>query len=255
MSIGNRVPRWGAAFVAIAIQSQILAAAEIRVVATSGVSALMPDVATAFERTTGHKLVIRYGLIPFQQQQIATGDFDLAIVPSNVLDAGVQSHNIAADTRTLLARVRLAVGFRAGGLKPDIGSVEAFRRAMLNATSVSYVTSESAGMTVTKGFERLGIADQMRAKTKAQESVARVWQAVAKGEADLGFGLTSNVLAVPGVEVAGLLPPELQYTIVIAAGIGATARDAGAARNFVEFLQSPSARSAMKARGLEPEAQ
>lgn len=121
-------------------------------------------------------------------------------------------------------------------------------RAMLNATSVPYVTKEPAGMAITKGFARLGIADEMRTKTMPQESVADVWRAVANGEAELGFGFTSNALAVPGVQVAGALPSELQSIIRIVAGVGAAARDAGAARDFIAFLQSPHVRVSCRRR-------
>jgi molybdate transport system substrate-binding protein len=255
MCISPYAFRCGAAFVAFAIQSQVLAAAEIRVVSTPAVATLMQDVVPGFERTTGHKLAIRYGLNPFQREQIAAGDFDVVIVPSFILDEGIQSGKVAADTRTPLARVQLAVGIRAGAARPDVSSVASFKRAMLNAKSVSYVTDEPSGKTVTGGFERLGIADEMRTKTKHHESVARVWQAVANGEAELGFGLTSNAMGVTGVEVAGAFPSELQFIVVMTAGIGVAARDVGTATDFIRFLQSPPVRALMRPKGLEAEGQ
>jgi len=255
MCIITNAFRFGAAFVAFVIQSQALAAAEIRVVSTPAVATLMRDVVPEFERTTGHKLAIRYGLNPFQREQIAAGDFDVVIVPSFILDEGIQSRKVAADTRTPLARVQLAVGTRAGAAKPNISSVASFKQAMLNAKLVSYVTDEPSGKTVTAGFERLGIAGEMRAKTKHHESVARVWQAVASGEVELGFGLTSNAMGAPGVEVAGAFPSELQFIVVMAAGIGVTARYVGVAGDFIRFLQSPPVRALMTPKGLEPEGQ
>ncbi len=227
-------------------------AAEIRVIASPGLSAAFGDLGPQFERVTGHTLAIQYGLVVAQNQRINSGEFDLAIVPGFVLDDAIKQGRIAAATRTAVARVDLGVGMRAGAVKPDLASVDAFKRALLNAKSVTYVTDEPAGRTIIKGFERLGIAESMNAKTKSQTNVARVWQAVASGEVELGFGFTSNLLSVRGVELAGPFPSELQYSVEMTAGIGVTAKQADAARVFIKYLLAPEAVAAMKAKGLEP---
>ena len=227
-------------------------AGEIRVIASPGLSAAFGDLSPQFERVTGHTLAIQYGLVVAQKQRIELGEFDLAIVPAFVLDDAIKQGTIAANTRTAVARASLGIGVRAGTVKPDLSSVEDFKRALLNAKSVAYVTDEPAGRTIIKGFERLGIAESMNAKTKSQTSVARVWQAVAGGEVELGFGFTSNLLSVQGVEFAGPFPSELQYSVVMTAGIGATAKQADAARVFIKYLLAPEAVAAMKAKGLEP---
>ena len=234
------------------VQGMAAVAGEIRIVASPGISGVLGQVGPLFERASGHTLAIQYGLVPAQKQQIGSGEFDLAIVPSFVLDEAITQGKIAAGSRTAVARALVAVGVRAGTAKPDVSSLDAFKRVMLAAKSVSYVTNEPTGVNIAKGFERLGIAEAMNAKTKSQESVQRVWQAVANGDVELGFGFTSNALAVPGVEVAGPFPEELQFPTIMAAGIGSSARQADAAKALITYLLSSEVAAVIKAKGLEP---
>ena len=227
-------------------------AAEVRVIATPALSASMAELGPQFERATGHTLVIRYALVVAQKQQIDAGEFDLAIVPSFVLDDAIKGGRIDAHTRATVARVSLSVGVRAGAPKPDLTSIDAFKRAMLNARSLSYVTDEPTGRHLAKGFESLGIAESMKAKTRSEETVARVWEAVASGEVELGFGLASNAVAVRGVELAGSLPRELQYYVTMIAGVGTAARQGDAAKALINYLMAPEAAAVMKAKGMEP---
>lgn len=236
----------------LCIQGTAAEAAEIRVVTSPGLSAVFKVVGPQFERATGHKLTFQYGLEATQKQHIQAGEFDLAIVPSHVLDDAIKDGKIAADSRTPVARAGLSVGVRAGATKPDVGSVDAFKHAMVAAKSVAYAANESTGRQIAKDFETLGIAEIMKAKTKPQETVTLVWQAVASGDAELGFSFTSNLLSAPGVELAGPFPIELQYSVVLAAGIGSAARDANAAKAFIKYLRAPEAASVLKAKGLEP---
>ncbi len=114
--------------------------------------------------------------------------------------------------------------------------------------------TSSTGRQIAKDFESLGIAEIMKAKTKPQKTVTLVWQAAASGDAELGFSFTSNLLSAPGVELAGPFPAELQYSVVLAAGIGSAARQADAAKSFIKYLLTPEAASVLKAKGLEPPA-
>ena len=227
-------------------------AAEIRIIASPGLSAALKVLGPQFERATGHSLALQYGLEAAQKQHIQASDFDLAIIPSNVLDNAIKEGKIAADTRTPVARVDLAVGVRAGAAKPDVTSVDAFKHAMVAAKSVAYAANESTGRHIAKGFESLGIAEIMKAKTKPQKTVALVWQAVASGDAELGFSFASNLLSARGVELAGPFPTELQYSVVLAAGIGIAARQTDAAKAFIKYLRTSQAGSVLKAKGLEP---
>jgi molybdate transport system substrate-binding protein len=226
-------------------------AAEIRVIASPGLSTVFGVLGPQFERATGHTLAMQYGLLAAQKQQIEAGAFDVAIIPSSVLDDAIKQGKITAETRTPVARVSLGVGVRADTAKPDLTSLDAFKRTLLNAKSVSYVTDEPTGRHIAMGFERLGIADAMKAKTMSQETTARVWQAVASGEVELGFGFASNALSVRGVELAGPFPPELQYSVVMTAGVGVAARQADGAKALIRYLLAPEAAEVMKEKGME----
>ena len=210
-------------------------AAEIRVVTSPGLSAVFKLLGPQFERTTGNTVTFRYGLQAEQKKQIEAGDFDLAIVPSDVLDGGVKAGTIVAETRVDVARVDLGLGAGASAAKPDIRSVDSFKRAMLAAKSVAYIADKPTGTQIANDFQKLGIAEIMKVKTKLQKTVSLVWKAVATGEAELGFGFTSNILSIQGVELAGHLPTELQYFVEMTAGVASTAQEAGwPAAGFVD---------------------
>ena len=213
---------------------------------------MFDDLAPQFERATGHTLAIRYGLVAAQKELINSGYFDLAIVPAPVLDTAIKESRIALDTRIEVARVGLGVAVRVGSVRPQLVSIEAYKRVLLNAKSVSFITFEPAGKAIITGFERLRIAEQMKAKTKSHDSAARVLQTVASGEVELAFGVISNILAFRDVELAGPVPPELQYYIVMTAGIGVKAKQPDAARALVKYLLTPTAAAVMKMKGLEP---
>jgi molybdate transport system substrate-binding protein len=125
------------------------------------------------------------------------------------------------------------------------------KAALLKAQSIAFLPASAAGAQVTKVFEKLGIADEMKAKTKVQTSPAAIPQVVAKGDAELGIFLI-NVLMAPGVELAGPFPKEIQQELVFAAAVAAESKNAEAAKAFVAFLQTPASTTIIKAKGMEP---
>jgi molybdate transport system substrate-binding protein len=140
---------------------------------------------------------------------------------------------------------------RTGATKPDISSVEAFKRALIAAKSIAYSDSASGVYVSTELFQRLGIADELRAKSKEIKS-ERVGNVVARGEAEIGFQQVSELLPVPGIDFVGPIPAELQKITVFSAGIAAGAKDPNAAKTLIEFLASPAAIATIKKSGLEP---
>ena len=138
-----------------------------------------------------------------------------------------------------------------GAPKPDLHTPAAFKKSMLDAQSIAYIPASAAGSYVTGVFERLGIAEQMKAKTKPQTATTQIPQAVAKGEAELGVFLV-NVLIGPGVELAGSFPAELQQELVFTAAVAVDAKEADAAKAFIDFLTSPAATAVIKAMGMKP---
>ena len=117
---------------------------------------------------------------------------------------------------------------------------------------MTYIAEGATGSILAKAFDRLGIAEQMKAKTKLQQAPERIGRAVAAGEAELGFATTNILLSVPGVELAGLFPPELQEYLVLTAGVGSAAEQPDAAKALIKHLTSPETLAVIKAKGLEP---
>jgi len=153
-------------------------------------------------------------------------------------------------TGTDIARVGFGVAIRAGAPKPDVGTSEALKQTLLKAQSIALFPESAAGAYVLKTFERLGIGEAMKAKTKAMP-LGKITEAVAKGEAELGVFLT-NVLIAPGVELAGPFPAELQQDLVFTGALAADTREAEAARAFIGYLKSPEAAAVLKAKGMNP---
>src|SRR5207253_7230521 len=171
----------------------------------------------------------------------------------SALNELIREGKVVADSRADLARSKIGVVVRTGAPKPDIASVEAFKRTLLAAKSIAYSDSASGVYLSTVLFPRLGIADQIAGKSRMipAEPVAAV---VARGEAEIGFQQVSELLPVKGVELVGTLPPELQKVTVFSAGIAAKAGQPEAGRALIRFLTSPEAATAIEASGLEPAA-
>jgi len=163
----------------------------------------------------------------------------------------IRNGQVLSGSRVDLARSAIGLAVRAGAPKPDIGSVEALTRTLLRAKSIAYSASVSGDYLSKELVQRLGIADEVLPKSRRIER-ERVGAVVARGEAELGFQQISELLPVPGIEVVGPLPPEVQRITVFSAGVAATSRDPDAARAFIRFLASPAAKGTIERSGLEP---
>jgi molybdate transport system substrate-binding protein len=240
------------AFALPILLAQVPDAAEIRVLCMPGMSAAMAEIDPLFEGATGYKLSIRYGLPSQSQEALDSGAFDLVALDSDAVDDLVKQNKVIRATRADIARMGIGVAVRAGAPKPDISTVEAFKRALLNARSISFTKDSAAGIYIANMMERLGIAEQMRPKTKLMGGGGQNPRAVAAGEVELGLSVISDILPVTGVELVGPFPPELQHYVVISGAVGTTARQPEAARALIRFLTAPTATPILKAKGLEP---
>jgi molybdate transport system substrate-binding protein len=228
-------------------------AAEVRVLSALGMRPVMTELGPQFERATGHKLVIQYELIGVLKRQIDAGErFDVAILTTPFMDDLVKQGKIAAAARTDIARSGLGVFVRTGAPKPDTSSADAFRRTMLNAKSISYPKEGATAIYLASLFERLGIAEQMQAKTRHAPGARGGAQFVADGEAELGLGVISAFEPVPGAEVIVPFPPELQNYVGYTGGIATAPMQAEAGRALLNFLTAPAAVPVLKAKGMEP---
>jgi molybdate transport system substrate-binding protein len=228
-------------------------AAEIKVIASVGVRAVLTNLAPAFERSSGHKLSIVYGTAVPLKRQIDGGEtFDVVVLVPAMLDDLVRQNKVTAGTSTDVARVGLGVAVRKGGPKPDIGSADTFKKTMLAAKSIVYTKESQTSAVLIPVMDRLGIAAEMAPKTILETGSSATAQDIASGKAELGFILISEILPVTGIELAGPLPAELQKYVVFTAGIGATSKDSAAAKAFLDFLKAPAAAPVLKANGMEP---
>jgi molybdate transport system substrate-binding protein len=224
-------------------------AAELKVLGGGSMTASLKELAPRFEKATGHKLDMTFAATPELIKMATSAPFDLGIVPVDVMkDAGAKAKFAAT---TDIARMGYGVAVRAGAPKPDVSTPDALKQTLLNAQSVTFLPESAAGAYVIKVFERLGIADAMKAKTKAQTAAAGIAPAVAKGEAELGV-FTESVLIAPGVELAGPFPGDLQQELVFVGGVAADSKDAAAAKAFLDYLKTPEAAAVFKDKGIKP---
>src|SRR5213594_1199082 len=230
---------------------------EIRVMISGGFSAAYLDVVPEFERATGNKVVTSFGAsmgdapdaIPSRLQR---GEpVDVLILADSALDDLMKQGRVRAGSRVDLARSSIGMVVRAGAPRPDISSSDALRRALLQAKSIAYSASASGVYLSTELFQRLGIADEIKGKSRKIES-ERVAAVVARGEAEIGFQQISELLPVAGIDHVTPLPPEVQKVSIFSAGVALSTKDSNAAHALIRFLASPEAARAITNSGLEP---
>jgi molybdate transport system substrate-binding protein len=226
--------------------------AEVKVLCASAMRSVMNELGPRFERETGHQLMIQFDVVGALKRQIDAGErFDVAILTTSLIDDLVKEGKIAAGTRADVARSGIGVIVRTGAPKPDITSADAFKRALLNAKSISYTKEGSTAIYLASLFERLGITEQMKSKTKFPPT-GRGTQFVAEGQTELMLMAISTFEPVPGAELLGPLPPELQSYTGFSAGVGTAAKEAEAGKALINFLKAPGAVPVLKAKGMEP---
>lgn len=222
---------------------------------TSGTfTAALLELAPAFERTAGHRVVAATTTMGVGDQAIARRlqrrePADVVIVDDDALAQMVTDGSVIGATRTPLARSGIGMAVRAGAPRPDISTLEALKRTLLSATSVAYSSSVSGRYLTTELFERLGIAQQMAGKSRRIEG-ERVGAVVARGDAEIGFQQTSELLPVAGIEYVGPLPPEVQRVSMFSAGVTTHTRNRDAAEALIRFLASTDATEAVTRSGL-----
>jgi molybdate transport system substrate-binding protein len=176
---------------------------------------------------------------------------DVVIMVGYALGDLIQQGKVIADSRVDLVKSLIGIAVKAGAPKPDIGSPDALKRALLAAKSIAYSDSASGVYIATEMFPRLGLAEEMKDKARKipAEPVAGV---VARGDAEIGFQQFSEMLPIAGIDIVGPLPPELQKSTVFSAGIAAVSKEPDAGKALIKFLASPAASAAIIKSGLEP---
>jgi molybdate transport system substrate-binding protein len=226
-------------------------AAELQVLAGGAMVEPLKVLAARFEKSSGHKLVIRYGTTP-ELIRLATGgsQFDLGVFPQDVLKDAAARAKFAGPS-TDIARSGLAVAVRAGAPRPDIRTPEALKRTLLNARSIATIPDSATGNQLLLVFEELGIVAAIKPKIRAQPTPAKIVESVASGENELAVFLM-NVVTAPGLDVVGPFPPGLQQQVVFTAAVAANTPRTAAAREFIRYLTSAAAIAVLKSKGMDP---
>jgi molybdate transport system substrate-binding protein len=222
----------------------------LKILSGGAMQGLMAEAVPLFERGCGGKVAVEIGLTSALRKAIADGEaFDIALLPRSDIDALARDGRIVAGSVADIARSAIGVAVRAGAPKPDISTVDAFKRAVLQAASVTYSDGPS-GLYIAGLMDRLGLAGAVKSKTRL--TTGPVAELLARGEAELGLQQIVAILSVKGADLVGPLPKELQNIIVYAAGISAAAQQGAAALDLIRFLATPDVMRIIRAKGLEP---
>src|SRR5262245_2893968 len=245
----------GSTLVAIGFASMTVCgahAAEIKVLSSNALKTTLEELGPRFEKTTEHKVVFTFAAAAELKKEIEKGAaVDVAILTAPGVDDLIKQGKLAG-SRTDVARSAAGLAVRKGAPKPDISTTEAFKRTLLNAKSICYVEQGGTGIYLKSLLERLGIAEELKAKTKLLPSTNPAAKAVANGEAEIGMTQISEILPYAGAELVGPLPAEIQLVTVFSLGVAPAPKDAGATAALIKFLTSPDAAPVFKAKGLDP---
>ena len=229
-------------------------AAEIRLLSASALHPVIDALVPNFEKSSGHKVTVAYGTAGAVADSVQKGEAaDIVISSVPMIDRLQAQGKVAAGDRVIIAKVGVGAFVRKGAAKPDISSADAFKRSMLAARSIAYpnpALGGASGIYVASLLDRLGIAAEMKPKTKLS-TLQTLYASVASGDVEIGFNQVSEILAQPTVELAGPLPSEIQNYTSFAPGIVTASSQTDAAKALVAFLSTPAAQTLLKTKGFE----
>jgi molybdate transport system substrate-binding protein len=245
------------AIAGILLLAGVASAAEVRVMISGGLAAAYKELVPEFERLTGNTIITAYGpsmgttvnAIPVRLERGEPAD--VLIMVGYALGDFIKQGKVVADSRVDLVTSPIGIAVKSGAPKPDISSAETVKRALLAAKSIAYSDSASGVYVSTEMFQKLGIADEMKDKARKIPATP-VGEIVAHGDAELGFQQISELKPVPGIDIVGQLPPELQKITVFSAGIASVSKEPEAGKALIKFLASPAAAPVIIASGMEP---
>ncbi|MES2959076.1 MAG: substrate-binding domain-containing protein [Pseudomonadota bacterium] len=229
-------------------------AADIKVLTAGAYKPIVLALAPAFEKQTGHKLVVVNDTAGGLERRIAGGEaFDVVVMPPAGLERLTKAARVTADSQAPLARVAIGVAVKRGAAVPDIGTVAALQQALLAARAVAYIdpaAGGSSGIYLSQLFERWGLAAQIKAKAVLVPG-GLVAERLVSGEADLALHQISEILAVPGAQLVGPIPKEIQNYTDYSGAVSASTAEPVAARALLVALRADSAREVLKDKGME----
>jgi molybdate transport system substrate-binding protein len=242
----------------------LLAALEIPRAASAEIKAFFPtalrgaitELLRDFESTSGHNVLVTYANIGVITGRVQNGEAaDVVLVSPSQIDMLIREGKIVPNSKASVVKAGAGVAVRKGAAKPDISSVEAFKRSLFAAKSISYndpSTGGPVGIYLVGLFERLGMAQDLKAKTRLSPGAARTLEFVAQGEVEIAITQASEIMVAPGVELVGPLPDAIQNYTVFTAGVLSSSKQVEAATALINHLSSLKAATVYKSQGLEP---
>lgn len=230
--------------------------AELTVYSTIGVRSAAEGLFAQFETASGHRLAVAWGTAPMLVKRIESGEnADVLVLSRAGLDALKQQGKVLAGSEVPLASSGVGIAVKTGARKPDISTPEALKRTLLEAKSIAYTEPSAGGASgvyFAKLLERMGIAEEMRTKTKYPPAGGFSATLLVSGDAELAVQQKPELLHVAGVEVIGFLPGDLNLITPFVAGLMANCANAAEATALIASLRTPHAAAAFRAKGLEP---
>ena len=229
-------------------------AADIKVSSARLGITVLRELASQFEHSTGHHLIVTEIYGPSFMKQLSAGDpldADIVILRYDLIDALINSGKLRGTTRTDLFKTGLGVEVRVGAPQPDISTVDGFRRALLNASSIAYLGNGLETPYVDGLMQRLGIADQIKGKlVRPEEDLVSIM--TAQGEVELGISIITQIVTTEGVALVGPLPPEIQTYFAFAGAVSTSSKLSNEAEGLLQFLTGPAAIPVIHVQGMEP---
>jgi len=225
---------------------------ELKIFGSRVTKMVVGDLGPGYEQASGHKLTVITDVAAVMKRRIEQGEpFDLAVLVNFQADDLIKQGKLVADSRADVMRSGIGVAVRRGAPKPDISTVDAFKRTLLAAKSITYLKEGASTIHLVKVFDQLGLTDALAAKT-VKPATEAVSEMVAAGEVELGIIVIPNMLSVPGAELVGPLPAEIQSWITFTAAVSPNSPNQQAARDVIKLMKSPAGVESIKTKGMEP---